>query len=89
LGDKEFQGSVGWLAVFRKRHQVTFRSLSGESAPVSEDMMSEWLPERLPQLLQDCTPQNVFNADEAGLFWRLLPDKPLHSRVINVMEVRK
>ena len=29
----------------------------------------------LPHLLMDYAPQDVFNADEMGLFWQVLPDK--------------
>ena len=75
MGNHNFQGSAGWLARFKKRHKVTFRSVSGESASVSQDVVDEWLSETLPQLLQDYSARDIFNADETGLFWRLLPDK--------------
>ena len=75
LGNHSFQGSAGWLACFKKRHNITSRSVSGESASVSQDVVDEWLSETLQQLLQGYSPQDIFNADETGLFWRLLPDK--------------
>ena len=50
LGNPRFQGSAGWLARFKRRHK--FRSVSGESASVSQDVIHEWLSETLPECLQ-------------------------------------
>ena len=49
--------------------------MSGESASVPQDVVDEWLSETLPKILKGYTPKDVFNADETGLFWHLLPDK--------------
>ena len=66
---------------FKRRHKVTFSSVSGESAFVPQDVVAEWLSETLPQLLMDYAPQDVFNADETGLLWWLLPDKTFSFQV--------
>ena len=42
---------------------------------MSQDVVDEWLSESLPQLMMNYAPQDVFNADETELLWRLLPDK--------------
>ena len=68
IGNQSFQGSAGWLARFKKRHKVSLRSVSGESASVYQDVVDEWLSETLPQLLMDYAPEDIFNADELGLF---------------------
>ena len=52
-----------------------------------QDVVDEWLSETLPQLLMDYAPEDVFNADETGLFGRLT--KPFHLKVINAMQERK
>ena len=39
--------------------------------------MDQWVSSSLPILLQGYEPKNVFNADETGLFFKLLPDKTL------------
>ena len=38
LGNRDFQASAGWLAQFKKRHKITFKVMSGESASVPQDM---------------------------------------------------
>ena len=80
LGNLRFQGSAGWLVRFKRRHKVILRSVSGESASVSQDVIDEWLSETLPELLKDYSPENAFNADETGSFWRLLPEKTFSFR---------
>ncbi|KAK9719728.1 CENP-B N-terminal DNA-binding domain [Popillia japonica] len=41
---------------------------------VSEENVDAWMG-RLPELLQNYEPRNIFNADEFGLFFKLMPDK--------------
>ena len=77
LGKEDFDASQGWLTRFKERHDIMFKSVCGESASVSQDVMDHWLTQILPGLIEGYTPSNIFNADETGLFWRLLPDKTL------------
>ncbi|CAG8560395.1 20555_t:CDS:2 [Gigaspora rosea] len=72
ISDEEFKASQGWLACFKARighynHQIHGES---ESAPI------EFLPqfrEELKVLLAAYEPQNIFNADECGLYYRMDP----------------
>ncbi|GBM38002.1 Tigger transposable element-derived protein 4 [Araneus ventricosus] len=68
--NSEFKASNGCLENFKKRHNIAFRKLCGESASSCE----EWLSE-LPSLLKDYKADDVFNADETGLFFQCLPNK--------------
>ncbi|GBL81416.1 Tigger transposable element-derived protein 4 [Araneus ventricosus] len=63
----------GWKT-FKNRHNIVFRKLCVESQSVSDELCSEWIKNR-PGLLQEYSPDNIFNADETGLFFRELPDK--------------
>ena len=77
LGKKDFEASLGWLTRFKERHGIVFKNVCGESASVSRNVMDQWLSEVFPNLVEGYTPDNIFNADETGLFWRLLPDKTM------------
>lgn len=76
LGHSSFRASNGWLVNFKKRHELVFRKVCGESASVNKDICDEWVIE-LQSLLKDYEPKDVFNADETGLFFKCLPDKTL------------
>jgi hypothetical protein len=39
---ENFQASNGWLKSFRARHNINFRSLSGESAGVDLEQAENW-----------------------------------------------
>jgi len=64
----QFQFSNGWLNKFKKRSNIKARKIMGEeaSAPI------ESLPKernRLQQILSHFQDENIFNADETGLFF--------------------
>ena len=70
----------------KQRHSIVFRRVTGEEGSVSEDMVRDWKSHQLPSLLEEFSPDDIFNADETGLFWKCLPDKTL-SRERSVQEV--
>ena len=67
--------SNGWLSRWKKRHSITFRAICGENASVDLSVCAEWKELTLKPILQRYSAENIFNADETGLYWRLLPDK--------------
>ncbi|XP_046680817.1 tigger transposable element-derived protein 4-like [Homalodisca vitripennis] len=74
LGHIEFKASNGWLENFKKRHNIFFKKVCGESGAVDDDVVVDWKAS-LPDLIKDYDPKNVFNADETALFFKCLPDK--------------
>ena len=49
-------------------------SIAGESNSVDEDIVIDWKA-KLAELVKDYAPKDVFNGDETGLFYRMLPTK--------------
>ena len=54
--------------------------VSGESGDVSGATVDSW-KERLPDILQGYSAEDIWNLDETGCFWRALPDKGFNQRV--------
>jgi len=73
---EQFKASNGWLESFRKRHNICFRTLSGEGALLDKGNVENW-KESLPHILNGYEPCNIWNLDETGLFWHGLPKKSL------------
>ena len=67
LGD--LRGSRPDMALF-------FSKITGEEGSVSDKMMSEWKTDKL-LLLVEFSPNDIFNTDKTGLFWKCFPDKTL------------
>lgn len=73
---RTFKASNGWLDKFKNRHGIVFRALCGESAGVDSITVEEW-KKRLPTLIGSYSMDNIYNADETGLFFKLLPDRSM------------
>ncbi|XP_025208664.1 tigger transposable element-derived protein 6-like [Melanaphis sacchari] len=68
--------SNGWLEKFRKRNNISFKSVCGEAASVDEEAVNNWKA-KIPEIIANYAECDIFNADETGLFYRVLPDKTM------------
>ena len=76
----DFTASEGWLDKFKKRHGITFKTVQGEAGAVDSQSLLEWQQQVLQPLLRQFSADDVFNLDETGLFWQLLPNKTMTFR---------
>ncbi|CAF1418298.1 unnamed protein product [Adineta ricciae] len=78
LGDTTgtFKATNGWLDRFRTRYNIQFRLICGESRSVDVNVVEDWKI-RLPNIIEHYNPSYVFNFDETGLFYKLMPDRSL------------
>ncbi|XP_033730921.1 tigger transposable element-derived protein 4-like [Pecten maximus] len=78
MGEQNFASSTGWVDRFKERHGICFKKICGEAKSVdtSSDAMTKWADD-LRTILSEYQPNNIFNADETGIFYRLLPDRTL------------
>ena len=76
LGVQDFGYSKGWLQKFKKRHIISKHVAHGEADSADPVVVTQG---RL-QLQEDLTtydPDDIYNMDETGLFYRLLPNSTL------------
>ena len=76
LSIEDFHYSNGWLHRFKTRCGITGQVICGESARVDPEVISQGR-ERAMNLIKDYALENVYNLDETGLFFRMLPDRSL------------
>lgn len=77
MGKENFECSSSWVQRFRARHNIVAGKVCGEAAGVPEGVTEEWLAHKWPTLCEGYKPEEIFNADETGLFFNLTPDKTL------------
>lgn len=77
MGIQNFRASNGWLEKWKKRHSICYRSVQGEAGKVDKDKLGEWQESVLKSEIARFSPEDVYNADEYGLFWKVLPHKTL------------
>ena len=81
-GDPNFTASQGWLERWKARHGIRQLSVSGESLSgdkVGADSFVREFQDIISS--ENLTQDQIYNADESGLFYRLLPSKTLASRL--------
>lgn len=76
MGINNFQASNGWLQKFKNRWNLATLKMCGEEAGVSNVLVEEW-KQTLPKIFIGYKQSDIFNADEAGFFYNLLPDRTL------------
>jgi hypothetical protein len=68
----------GWLHRFKLRHGIRKLSVSGEKLGANSDAAGKFV-EDFMKLISDenLTAEQIYNADDTGLFWRCLPRRTL------------
>src|SRR6185437_7427884 len=74
--EDKFKGSNGWVDNFKKRHNLKQYNMHGEaaSAPV-HDLGT--MRENIRNVLKNYDPNDIFNCDETGLFWKMRPNRTI------------
>ena len=77
---KGFQASDGWLDRWKNRYNVSFKTVSGEGNSCTAEMTTPWKETTLHTILSRYNLDEIYNADEFGLFFCMQPNKSLHLR---------
>jgi hypothetical protein len=70
FGLENFKASRGWLDRFRFRNAISFKRLHGEAAEIDDDALRQWQENELWTALERYTADQIYNADETGVFFR-------------------
>lgn len=77
LGHDDFKATDGWLSRWKSRHDIKFKKVHGEKESADSAGAEEWQSTKLPQLLEKFHADDIYNADETGLYCRATPDGSL------------
>jgi len=66
-----------WIDRFKVRWGIGKVKKCGESGSVDSAVVHDWKDGKLKDILERYQPRDVYNADETGLFWQMLPEKSL------------
>ena len=69
-----FKASNGWISNFMRRKGIAVQVKHGDATSVSQVTINDWIA-KLDLLLKDFDEDDIFNADQLGLFYSLLPSK--------------
>ena len=68
ITDTDFKISHGWLQRFKLRHEIACHYLHGEAGDADAAAGVALAMEKMPSILKDYDPHDVFNFDETGLY---------------------
>ena len=69
--------SSSWVDRWKKRWQIAKIAKCGEAGGVDMDSVNEWREGAQAEILAKYAPDDIFNCDETGLFWQMLPENSL------------
>jgi len=73
---EKFSASSGWLEAFRRRNNINFRALHGESANVDKEAADDW-KRHLAAVVEGYAIEDQFNADETAVLYQQLTRKTI------------
>lgn len=73
----DFLATDGWLSRWKVRRNIKFKKIHGEKSGANYKGAEEWKKKLLPVYLKTYNPDDIYNADETGLYFRATPDGSL------------
>lgn len=74
-----FAASNGWLESFKKQHNIHNMAIAGEDGDVQQETIESW-NERVREITRGRKPEDVWNMDKTGSFWRGFPETSLNEK---------
>ena len=71
------KASDGWLDRWKKQFNVSFKTVFDESNACTDETVAPWEQTTLPPILSKYNLNQIYNADEYGLFYCAQPNKSL------------
>ena len=83
-----FSYSNGWLAKFKRRKGISSVRLHGEAASANPSTVTAGR-EQLQEDLKAFDPEDIYNIDETGLFYKLQPNQTLATKSSDIRGTKK
>ncbi|XP_033110353.1 tigger transposable element-derived protein 6-like [Anneissia japonica] len=87
LNITDFGASDGWLTKWKQRNEIKQVAVCGESGDVDQTIVTEW-KSKIADLCAGYQPEEIFNCDETGLYFRALPDRTLAEKQDDVTGIK-
>lgn len=74
MGRENFVATDGWFNRWKKRENIVYRRTHGEQNEADVSSADHWMKEEWPKITAEYSSDNIYNADETGLYYRALPE---------------
>ena len=76
LDVQDFKESNGWMADFKKHHNIECYLKHKETANTFLEDLDD-MHKNIQNILKDYSPNDIFNVNETGLYWKMEPNRTL------------
>jgi hypothetical protein len=74
IGHGNLEATEGSISRWKDWNNIKFKRFHGEKSSADTNGADEWSLAKLPEILKKISPQDIYNVDETGLFYRAAPD---------------
>ena len=89
LNKTDFVPTAGWLSRWKTRNDIVYKRQHGEKKDADYDLADHWMTNVLPELLLSYKPEDIYNADETGIYYRAHPDGTLTEKKVEISGGKK
>ena len=80
----DFVATNSWLSRWKTRHNIKFKYIHGEKRSANNINAEEWQSKNVPIYISTYSPDNIYNSDETGLYYRALDSSLCHKHLKKV-----
>jgi hypothetical protein len=74
MGKDNFVATDGGFNRWKKRENIVYKRAHGEQKDADFSAAETWISEEWPKIIAEYSPEDVYNADKTGLYYRALPE---------------
>lgn len=71
IGHGNSKATEGWISRWKDRNIIKFKQFYGEKSSVDRNGTEEWSLSKLPEILNQFFPEDIYNANKTGLLYRV------------------
>lgn len=81
LNKPDFRATNGWFCRWKSCTGVVYKRIHGEKKDADMSAADRWITDVLPSLLNDYKPEDIYNCDGSGIYYRAMPGGTLAHKI--------
>lgn len=89
MNKPDFKPTSGWFCRWKERNAIVYKRVHGEKKDADEPAAERWITDVLPELIRNYKPEDIYNCDETGIYYRAMPEGTLAQKSESVSGSKK
>lgn len=74
MGKTNFTPTEGWFNRWKRRENIVYKRVNGEGKRANISSAEMWIKTEWPKIIAEYSPEDIYNADETGIYFRAMPE---------------